>query len=76
MSKEYVVVDGNILGIIRTEQPDVLEILATSPLRGAVLTWMDGTTCVPLDPSRVRPATEDDFADFRVSPRYHLPGAL
>lgn len=65
MKTRFVVVSENVLGYIDPRQPHVLGVLATSVIRGAVLTWQDGWTFLPSE--NVRPATRQDFADFRVS---------
>jgi hypothetical protein len=76
----FVVVEGNILGFILPELPLSVQILSSSIIRGASVSWMDGSYPLPLDPERVRPATRDDFKEFRIDPEpyarqpqyYHL----
>lgn len=65
----YVVVDGHTLGAVIGSS---IQILRASILRGAG----DNTDQVGLidipTAHRMRPATLQDFADFRVSPHGHL----
>lgn len=64
----FVVVDENILGYIYVEQPEYVNILASSIIRGACVTWRDGFTVLPYDATRIRVATVEDFQTFMVMP--------
>ncbi len=70
MTVRYVVVDNHTLGAIIGKS---VQILSASVLRGAGdnapqigLTWIRPE-------SRMRTATRQDFAEFMVSPKGHLP---
>ena len=65
MKIRFVVQDENLLGYIFPEQPDTVQILATSVIKGSIYTWMDGGAVS--HPDRQRPATIRDFVAFRVS---------
>jgi hypothetical protein len=61
---KYVVQDENLLGYLIPEQPSIVGILAASVIRGSIYNWTDGTAVNR--PEQQRPATRQDFADFRV----------
>ena len=63
MKVQYVVRDENILGYI---VGNFLGILHASVLRGANCCRLQTLTYIPLDKSRMRPATLEDFKQFRV----------
>jgi hypothetical protein len=56
----YVVRDNNIFGVALSN--GMIQILATSVIRGASCSWKDSP--VPMD--NARPATKKDFDDFRT----------
>jgi len=60
----FVVVDNNIFGCVSGKNLDI-QILASSIIRGASVTWRDGT--IPIPTKGIRPATRADFEIFRVS---------
>lgn len=68
MKTRFVVVDENVFGCINPLQPNTIQILATSIIRGAIYTWMDGLCPVPMNDKRMRPAIRADFSTYRVSP--------
>lgn len=61
----------NVLGYIDQRQPTVFGILATSIINGATLSWLDGFSFLSVYPN-YRPATLNDFAKFRVSPKGYI----
>jgi hypothetical protein len=63
----FIVVGEHTLGCVNDRQPQTVQILASSVIRGAVFTWQDGTIPLPSDPQQYRPATRADFDTFRVS---------
>jgi hypothetical protein len=85
---KFVVVANNIFGYILPQTPASVQILQTSVVRGASVSWMngsyplailppseggyipplklDGSQPIPYNPKFVRPATRQDFIDFRV----------
>lgn len=69
MKTQYVVRDENILGYI---VGNFLGILHASVLRGANTCRLQTLTYIPIDKSRVRPATLKDFETFRVHPGGHV----
>ncbi len=69
MRTQYVVRDENILGYICG---NFLGILHASILKGANVCRLSGTTYLPIDKSRIRPATLKDFEEFRVHPGGHV----
>jgi hypothetical protein len=60
----FVIADENTLGYIDDAQPEVLGILHASPLKGATLKDLDGWAF--LFGRKLRPATREDFDEFRV----------
>lgn len=64
---KFVVYEENVFGYVHPQRPDELNILATSPLRGAVASWLDGLILQPdVFAHNVRAATRQDFAEFRI----------
>ena len=68
---KYFVVDENKL-CYEIPGGTTLGVLAASVLRGSSHSWLDGPIARPIDKSRIRPATANDFEEFRVSPKGHL----
>ena len=68
---EFFVVDENMLCYHMTGIND-LGVLASSTIRGATHAPKDGTHPMPMDKSRMRPATQEDFDAFNVSSVGHL----
>jgi len=67
MKTRFVVVDNNVFGCVNpTFYPGLIQILASSPIKGATVSWRDGTTVIP--DKGMRPATCADFSTFRISP--------
>jgi hypothetical protein len=64
----FVVVNENILGYVDPSQPNQAGVLASSVIRGASHSWKDGPYPLRTDGRDVRPATRQDFMDFRVEP--------
>ena len=62
----YIVINENILGFTRPGWTEA-QILAASALRGATVSWMDGVFPLPMDSTKIRPATAKDFDTFRVA---------
>ena len=77
----FVVIDEHTFGYINPLQPNVVGILATSVIRGALpYSQWDGWKFRPLNDRGMRPATRADFDIFRCStdgydnnPRYDMP---
>lgn len=69
-SLRYVVVDENILGIIRASHPYQVEVLVSSVIKGGP-DPKNGPYPIKYD-AVVRDATEEDFKAFRLSPRGYL----
>lgn len=66
MRTSFVVVDNNVFGCINSVfYPNLIQVLASSVIRGATVSWIDGT--VPIPVKGMRPATRADFDTFRVS---------
>lgn len=57
-----IVLDGHTLGVVMGSE---IQVLRASVLRGSTAPAV-GTIPLPLDVSRIRPATRQDFADFGV----------
>lgn len=72
-SLRYVVVNENVLGVIREGYPDWVEILVSSGLKGGP-DWKYGIVHIG-SLTQVRPATLADFEAFRLSPKGHLRNA-
>lgn len=66
----YVVVNENTLGYIYDVQPDSLNVLAGSVIKGG-RSPLNGPTFIGAN-DQVRPATLADFETFRVHPSGHL----
>ena len=63
--QKLVVVNEHTLGTIFPEQPNQVQILQASVLRGAVFSWQDGI--LPISPfDKVRLASPNDFTVFQV----------
>ena len=82
MKIKFVVINDNIFGYVNPNQPNQAGVLASSIIRGASHTWMDGPYPLPVSGDNVRPATLADFDSFRVStggydtdPLYDFPTA-
>ncbi len=78
MKTRFVVVKEHTLGFITPEQPDIIQNLSTSVIRGATFGSEYDTIHKPWP--KHRPATKGDFDTFRVStegyskdPRYDFP---
>ncbi len=52
----FIVVDENVLCSVFPQQPLTGQILASSIINGATVSWMDGLMSLPLDPAWVRSA--------------------
>jgi hypothetical protein len=65
----FVVCDENLFGYILPQLPNDVWILATSVIRGSIYTWKDGSAPVPMDKSKMRPATRADFDTYRICPK-------
>ncbi len=61
----YIVVNENTLAYFYVNYPDSVGVLAASVLRGA--TAQHGLIALPT-PDKVRPATAEDFATYRLQP--------
>lgn len=79
MKIKFAVINENVFGYILPNSLN-LGILATSQIRGASSSWMNGTYPLPMNGSpSIRPATKQDFEDFRINyeqydrPEYDLP---
>lgn len=68
MKTSFVVIDGNMLCYTFPTMPSTLGILASSVIKGANVDRLQTEYPTPSDKSRIRPATRQDFTDFRVSP--------
>lgn len=67
---KYIVLDSHTLGCIIGND---IQILRASVIRGGshLADPLTGTTVIPQDKTRLRPATLQDFADFMVTPPDH-----
>lgn len=65
MSTVYVVLNENTLGYVQTPNTRFMGILHGSVLRGGH-DWRNGNVHVTGGIDKLRPATEQDFADYRV----------
>lgn len=65
MKIKFFVVEENVLGCIWPNKPNILHILHASILRGSNR-HMDGWMFTPLNKKDMRPATRQDFKDFRI----------
>jgi hypothetical protein len=64
----FVVLGEHTLGCIRPVQPDVIQVLHSSVLRGSPWgSYEPGTLPVPIDTARMRTATREDFDAYGVS---------
>lgn len=66
----YKVLDNNVLGYVYSEEDTIFWVLQSSIIRGGPAGVY--SLPVPIDKTRWRPATREDFADFRVSPVGHI----
>jgi hypothetical protein len=68
---KYFVVAGHTLCY---QQPGMVDlgILHASPLKGSPYDRLQGVIPMPMDQATMRPATVQDFHDFRVSPAGHI----
>lgn len=62
-ARQAIVLDNHTLGVIIGDQ---IQILRASIIRGATGDHLQGTTPIPMDKSRMRPATRRDFDDYKV----------
>lgn len=74
MDVKYVVMDEHTLGYLQAEMPGWMGVLHGSVLKGG-FDWKNGQ--VPIVPgiTRLRPATKEDFAEYRVCLPSDFPGA-
>ncbi len=70
MKTKIVVVNENLLGCVHPTHPDVLNVLASSVIRGASHAWQGVQYQIGTSPCR--PATIKDFNDFRVNVNSYL----
>ncbi len=63
----YVVINENILGYINSRQPSIIGVLHASILRGATFPNGHGGLMRPMNDKGMRPATRQDFDDYRCS---------
>ena len=68
----FVVIDENLLGYVKPQQPFRAGILAANVIGGANHFPVDGPKPIPQDSSRVRAACASDFRRFRCNPDPYL----
>lgn len=64
-STQYLIFDENTFGYVLPNNR--MGILHGSVLRGSPYGRLDGWDYQPMDKSRIRPATLNDFADYRIA---------
>lgn len=68
---KLVVAGEHSLGFITPEQPNIIQVLNSSILKGAPACYPDGPCSYQL-PMKYRLATAEDFETFRVSSKYFI----
>jgi hypothetical protein len=67
MKIKFIVVNENILGYVLPSIPNSCQILSSSIVRGASVTWVNGSYPISSNGKNWRLATKTDFETFRVN---------
>jgi hypothetical protein len=67
---KFIVIEENILAYVNSRLPEFAYILASSIIKGASVTWLNGPICFKF--SKYRPASVKDFETFRVNVEGYL----
>ena len=70
LTTKYVVLREHTLGYLIPEIPNTIGILHGSILRGSLYNNLDGWTIFNPNADEIRPATADDFKEYRVQLPY------